>query len=187
MVTIETNTARQFLEHQVMSRLGHALEREPLGTVSWKALERLSHEAVSAVFDSKDGMDMLVQVYISEHPELLARLLSRKASVEWLRTDEVARLLGFSAPYVRALLDNEPFFQGKVRRTEGKQRQVLREHVEEWMRLHNVLSPQERQALPDEERETPELGPVQTPAPELEAKRKARAESRALGRQGKGD
>lgn len=180
MVTIEQNTAREFLEHRVMSRIGHALEREPVANVSWTAMQKISREAVAALLESPDSMQMFVQVYISEHPEMLARFLSGKASRGWLRIDGVAKLLGFSAPYVRALLDNEPFFKGKVEFTTGGQRKVLREHVEEWMRIKDVMTPEERQALPDYERETPELGPTATPAAELDAKRKARAESRRL-------
>ena len=164
MVTIDT--ARELLEHRVLSRLAPALENERGGTVSWASLAKLSHEAVSAVVDTKDGLEMLFLAYLAEHPEFLSRL-ERKEGVEWLRTDQVAKLVGFSAPYVRAVLDSEPFFQGKVRRSEGGQRSVTREVVEQWMKTKSLLLPAEREWLPDYERETPDLGASETIAADV--------------------
>jgi transglutaminase-like putative cysteine protease len=184
MVPIDTNIARELLEHRVSSRLGHALDRhrEHGQPMSWASVQWVSHEAISAVFDHKESLEMLLQVYLSEHPESIERFLVRNEADEWLRTEQVAKLLGFSAPYVRALLDNELFFRGKVRRSEGGQRSVSRAHVEEWRRLRGVPTPEERRALPDDERETPDLDVTQTAAPELAARRKARAQARELRR-----
>lgn len=54
-----------------------------------------------------------------------------------IKSEEVASMLGYSRPYVVALLDSDEF-AGKVVRTTGGQRTVLRSDVEEWMESHGM-------------------------------------------------
>ena len=58
----------------------------------------------------------------------------------WIRTEEVAGMLGYSRPYVTALLDSDDF-AGKVRRSKGGQRSVKKDDVQAWMDARHLGGP----------------------------------------------
>lgn len=141
------NDARDALQRKLTDRLTKVPASRKLHP---EELESLGHEAILALFDSEDTRAALVDA-LTAHGAL-----GKTAAGQWMKTDEIASLLGFSAPYVRALLDNEPFFQGKVARTSGGQRRVLASDLRKWMQLKSVKTPEERMRLPDYERQTPD-------------------------------
>lgn len=58
----------------------------------------------------------------------------------WMKTEAVASMLGYSRPYVTALLDSDEF-AGKVKRSTGGQRTILRSEVESWMKSNGFKGP----------------------------------------------
>lgn len=58
----------------------------------------------------------------------------------WLTTPEAAEMMGFSRPYMTALLDSKDF-AGKVHKSTGGHRRVLRSDVQDWMVKHGVNFP----------------------------------------------
>ena len=59
---------------------------------------------------------------------------------EWLTTAQAADLVGFSRPYMTALLDSKDF-AGKVQKSTGGHRRVLASDVRDWMGRNGVNYP----------------------------------------------
>lgn len=71
--------------------------------------------------------------------ESLALLLGLRIPKKdvWISTEKAAEKMGFSRPYVVALLDSDDF-KGSVVRKDGGHRRVLESAVDTWMESHRV-------------------------------------------------
>ena len=63
-----------------------------------------------------------------------------KIEKEWVTTAQAAEIMGFSRPYMTALLDSSDF-AGKVHKSSGGHRRVLASDVRDWMIKNNVHYP----------------------------------------------
>jgi excisionase family DNA binding protein len=96
---------------------------------------------------SQDILDCLLA-----DPKALRSLLttsakSSQAEGEWLKTDEAAKRMGFSRPYVAALIDAGEFGAGSTK-SAGGHRRVLASSVDKWIDDHGVItSKDDRQTL----------------------------------------
>lgn len=173
MAAAPFNDARDILQRAVTNRLRKVPTSRKLPS---EELQTLGHEAIAVLFEDEVTVKAMVEFLSSQG--VLEPTKSHER--DWMKTDDIARLLGYSAPYVRALLDNEPYFQPRVIKTSGGQRRVRAEDVREWIKLKGVRTSEERSKLPDYERETPDYFSEsrETEAPLLsERQRKARLES----------
>lgn len=75
--------------------------------------------------------------------------LRKSQVIEWITTEDAARMSGFSRPFIAALWDSEAF-SGKVTRTEKGHRRMNREVFQQWMDEHREgLSKEMPQSLED--------------------------------------
>lgn len=157
-MTIEA--AREFLEHGVSSELKSAMKTVPAAkslSLAPNQLDALGHAVVEVLTQSRAMRAVLLRVLLDlDRPAVEDLLAESHASDDWLRIEQVAKMVGFSAPYARAILDKEPFFKGKVNLSLGGQRKVLAQDVMEWMKLKGIKLPQHRHRLLQGGRETPE-------------------------------
>ena len=72
--------------------------------------------------------------------EELRRLLAPTQELDgdqWISSQDAADLMGFSRPYVNAILDSSEF-KGEVMRREGGHRRVKVSSIRQWMKDHSV-------------------------------------------------
>jgi len=97
-----------------------------------KASRKGAAAVVGALVDVIEKDDQVAGAISVLHPV-------RSADI-WMKTEAVASMLGYSRPYVVALLDSDEF-EGKVKRSTGGQRSVLRSDVEAWMESRGLSGP----------------------------------------------
>ena len=134
MNRLEVNKAKQTLTKKISSRLDQSLRSSGLVTPSKPGASRAFGMASQDILeDLLTDPEALVALWClfkdnSENPS---------AQSEWLKTEEAATLMGFSRPYVAALIDAGEF-GADAAKTSGGHRRVRASAVEKWLKDHAV-------------------------------------------------
>ena len=137
MATMTRTKAKTELTSRIADKLGQSFRRSGSLAQKARAAFRLaSEEIVEALVSDRKAVAALTVL-------LDARVTVVEAD-PWLKTEEAATKMGFSRPYVAALIDAGEFGTGASKTVKGHRR-VKASAVEKWLRDHEVSS--ERRAL----------------------------------------
>ena len=159
MTTIELNKARQTLAEKIADRLNQSLRQS--GVLAPSKPKTLAAFGLA----SKDILEDLLTD--RESVVALASLLEATPDEDsWLKTEEAAKKMGFSRPYVVALIDAGEFGAGASKTVKGHRR-VKASAVEKWLRDHEVSPERKAQAESSDDTEffdVPELSSTEQAA-----------------------
>ena len=136
MLKLSVSKARARVENAIATQLSSIAAAASLAEMSAKAVEAfdaavLSQSIMERLLGDPDTVQGLrVLVADEKAPQ----------EKEWITSQEAATRMGFSRPYVVALLDSAEF-EGKVLKRAGGHRRVLASSVAEWMNQHGVRHP----------------------------------------------
>jgi excisionase family DNA binding protein len=140
MITMTPTKARKNLSSMITDRLAQSLRGAgTLPPKTFAALGPASRSIVEGLI--ADRKTVLALTTLLE----AAEVATDKGHDPWLKTEEAAQLMGFSRPYVTALIDAGEFGTGASKTGKGHRR-VRASAVEKWLRDHQVQPVKREQA-----------------------------------------
>ena len=130
---------------------GRGSERVAVGAVSETILHGLleTTRATDALRVLLEGLESNTKTYASLVASAKAKAAKPGEPKEWLKTEEAAKRMGFSRPYVAALFDAGEFSPDAIKSDSGHRR-VRPAAVDKWMDAHGIsvpLSPEHKALL----------------------------------------
>lgn len=144
-----------FFEFIVFFELGISMDtlmkcnaRKHLQEIFYRELAGLSQQGAASAGRATDDFEKIADhvIKVLETDGSAASyvaLLNPLPGTERIKTEEVASMLGYSRPYVVALLDSDEF-AGKVVKSKGGQRSIRPEEVQAWMHSRGMAGPSKR-------------------------------------------
>ena len=141
MTAMTLTKAKQALTTKIANRLSKSLKGSgALAAGSLAACGSASKDLVEGLLADRDSRAALAALLEAASVPLVDEGID-----PWLKTEEAARKMGFSRPYVAALIDTGEFGAGAAKTAKGHRR-VRASAIERWLRDHEVSTERRVQA-----------------------------------------
>lgn len=126
---VVTSKAEECIDRVISSQLLRIL-KPLLAPQEQTKIRDVSRQVRVALLGDKSAVES-IRVLMPAHGE---------SQDKWLTTAEAAELIGFSRPYMTAILDSKDF-AGKVQKSSGGHRRVRASDVKDWMMINDINFP----------------------------------------------